>query len=55
MSEPILENAQSAGTPCAIGPGAAFDGILSFWGLARVEGKEYIMQDGDVVDFRFNV
>lgn len=24
-------------------------------GLARVEGKEYIMQDGDVVDFRFNV
>ncbi len=24
-------------------------------GLARVEGKDYIMQDGDVVDFRFNV
>ncbi len=24
-------------------------------GLARVEGKEYVMQDGDVVDFRFNV
>ncbi len=24
-------------------------------GLARVEGKEYIMQDGDVVHFRFNV
>ncbi len=24
-------------------------------GLARLEGKEYIMQDGDVVDFRFNV
>ncbi len=24
-------------------------------GLARLEGKEYIMQDGDVVDFRFKV
>lgn len=24
-------------------------------GVARVEGKEYIMQDGDVVHFRFNV
>ncbi len=24
-------------------------------GLASVEGKEYVMQDGDVVDFRFNV
>ncbi len=24
-------------------------------GKARIEGKEYIMQDGDVVDFRFNV
>ena len=24
-------------------------------GLARLEGKEYIMKDGDVVDFRFNV
>ena len=24
-------------------------------GLLRLEGKEYVMQDGDVVDFRFNV
>jgi GTP-binding protein YchF len=24
-------------------------------GKVRIEGKEYIMQDGDVVDFRFNV
>jgi ribosome-binding ATPase len=24
-------------------------------GKARIEGKDYIMQDGDVVDFRFNV
>ena len=24
-------------------------------GLARVEGKDYIIQDGDVVHFRFNV
>ena len=24
-------------------------------GLLRLEGKEYVMQDGDVVEFRFNV
>ena len=24
-------------------------------GLVRVEGKDYVMQDGDVVEFRFNV
>jgi ribosome-binding ATPase YchF (GTP1/OBG family) len=24
-------------------------------GLTRLEGKEYIMQEGDVVNFRFNV
>ena len=24
-------------------------------GVARVEGKEYVVQDGDVVNFRFNV
>ncbi len=24
-------------------------------GLVRSEGKEYIMQDGDIVLFRFNV
>lgn len=24
-------------------------------GLARLEGKEYVMQDGDMVEFRFNV
>jgi len=24
-------------------------------GLVRLEGKEYVMQDGDVVLFRFNV
>ena len=24
-------------------------------GKVRIEGKEYTMQDGDVVDFRFNV
>ncbi len=24
-------------------------------GLARLEGKEYVMQEGDIVDFRFNV
>ena len=24
-------------------------------GLVRLEGKDYVMQDGDVVEFRFNV
>jgi ribosome-binding ATPase len=24
-------------------------------GKVRIEGKEYLMQDGDVVEFRFNV
>ncbi|WP_315304163.1 DUF933 domain-containing protein, partial [Rothia dentocariosa] len=24
-------------------------------GKVRMEGKDYIMQDGDVVEFRFNV
>jgi ribosome-binding ATPase YchF (GTP1/OBG family) len=24
-------------------------------GKVRMEGKEYIMRDGDVVEFRFNV
>ena len=24
-------------------------------GLFRLEGKEYVMQDGDIVVFRFNV
>ena len=24
-------------------------------GKARLEGKDYVMQDGDVVEFRFNV
>ena len=24
-------------------------------GKARMEGKDYVMQDGDVVEFRFNV
>ncbi|MGO2745743.1 DUF933 domain-containing protein, partial [Microbacterium sp.] len=24
-------------------------------GKARLEGKDYVMKDGDVVEFRFNV
>jgi ribosome-binding ATPase YchF (GTP1/OBG family) len=24
-------------------------------GLVRMEGKDYVMADGDVVEFRFNV
>jgi GTP-binding protein YchF len=30
-------------------------GAVRAAGKARVEGKEYVMQDGDVVEFRFNV
>nr|WP_277255241.1 DUF933 domain-containing protein [Negativibacillus massiliensis] len=32
-----------------------FNLFLSEKGLVRSEGKEYVMQDGDVVLFRFNV
>lgn len=28
-----------AGAVCAIGAGARFDGLLSFWGTARIEGS----------------
>ena len=30
-------------------------GAVRAAGKARVEGKEYVMRDGDVVEFRFNV
>jgi ribosome-binding ATPase YchF (GTP1/OBG family) len=41
----------------------AFDDFISFKGeqgakdagKMRAEGKEYVMHDGDVVEFRFNV
>lgn len=48
MNEPILEDAESARSTCAIGPGASFDGVLSFWGLARVEGRLHgeVVADG---------
>ncbi len=39
MSEPILEASEVGRAPCAVGPGASFDGVLTFWGLARVEGR----------------
>lgn len=39
------EDLQAAGTEAA----------LKQKGLLRVEGKDYVMQDGDVVNFRFNV
>jgi cytoskeletal protein CcmA (bactofilin family) len=29
----------TAGTVCAIGAGARFEGLLSFWGAARVDGS----------------
>ncbi|MCB9763722.1 MAG: redox-regulated ATPase YchF [Alphaproteobacteria bacterium] len=31
------------------------EAALKAQGLVRLEGKEYVMQDGDVVNFRFNV
>jgi cytoskeletal protein CcmA (bactofilin family) len=31
--------AAAGGTVCAIGAGARFDGLLSFWGAARIEGS----------------
>ncbi len=39
MSELVLEPTESVGPACAVGKGASFDGVLTFWGLARVEGK----------------
>ena len=39
MSEPILENNDAVAPACAVGAGASFDGVLTFWGLARVEGR----------------
>jgi cytoskeletal protein CcmA (bactofilin family) len=39
VNEPIVDGAEAAAPTCAIGPGASFDGTLSFWGLARVEGR----------------
>lgn len=24
-------------------------------GLIRMEGKDYVMQEGDIVDFKFNI
>ncbi len=39
MSEPIVEATGAADPACAIGPGASFDGTVSFWGLARIEGR----------------
>lgn len=30
---------RAPGSVCAIGPGARFDGLLSFWGTARIEGS----------------
>ena len=34
---------------------SAREAALKAQGKIRVEGKEYVMQDGDVVNFRFNV
>jgi cytoskeletal protein CcmA (bactofilin family) len=39
VSEPILETSDAGAPACAVGAGASFDGVLTFWGLARVEGK----------------
>jgi cytoskeletal protein CcmA (bactofilin family) len=34
-----VERGGSGGTLCAIGVGARFEGLLSFWGEARVDGS----------------
>ncbi len=39
MSEAIPETPEIPAATCAVGAGASFDGILTFWGLARVEGR----------------
>ena len=39
MSEAIPEAPEVPEPTCAVGAGASFDGILTFWGLARVDGK----------------
>jgi len=39
VSEAIPETPEIPAAACAIAAGASFDGILTFWGLARVEGK----------------
>ena len=31
------------------------EGVLRKQGKLRLEGKEYVVQDGDIVHFRFNV
>jgi ribosome-binding ATPase YchF (GTP1/OBG family) len=41
----------SYGDPVAAGSMAAAKAA----GKVRIEGKDYVMQDGDVVEFRFNV
>ena len=45
MSEAIPETPEIPAAACAVGAGTSFDGILTFWGLARVEG----MLRGEVV------
>ena len=34
---------------------AKTEAVLKTQGKIRVEGKDYVMQDGDVVNYRFNV
>ena len=38
-----------------VGYGGMDMGMLCAAGKVRMEGKDYVMQDGDVVEFRFNV
>jgi cytoskeletal protein CcmA (bactofilin family) len=39
VSEAIPETPELPAPTCAVGAGASFDGVLTFWGLARVDGQ----------------
>ena len=47
----IRAESSATKTSCAPAPNAA----AREQGLTRLEGKEYVMREGDVVNFRFNV
>ena len=46
--------AETISFPAFMGAGGSFAKAKEK-GLLRSEGKEYIVSDGDIIDFRFNV